>query len=235
MDNDNLQRPHQPAFVECNGAVFEEYGNRRTWFVLWENGLAAILSVLSAVSRLSSSVCTAVQIVGAVLQICGLTVLVVARPHRKLKALLLAVAMEAFDFIGGLCLLVSATTSTDDDPWGDAASVALQIQLYAGVALLILDGLHTGRIQDALRRFVATVNPSSSFEADKFRQRQPFGVDLQRANIRLKRSSNVASPSLSSNINRSRSKNNKNNNPLGLRPDTTLTVLIEMICSRHTF
>lgn len=146
--------------------------------MLWENGLAAILSVLSAVSRLSSSVCTAVQIVGAVLQICGLTVLVVARPHRKLKALLLAVAMEAFDFIGGLCLLVSATTSTDDDPWGDAAT--LQIQLYAGVALLILDGLHTGRIQDALRRFVATVNPSSSFEADKFRQRQPIGVDLQR-------------------------------------------------------
>ncbi|CUG86119.1 GP46-like surface antigen, putative, partial [Bodo saltans] len=151
---------HQSSFVECNGAVFEEYGNR--WFVLWENGLAASLSVLSAVSRLSSSACNAVQIAGAVLQMCGLPVPVAARPHLKLKALLLAVVMEACGFVGGLCLLVSATTLTDGDPWGDAASVVLQIQLFAGVALLIVSGLHTGRIRDALRRwFGLQVGPSS--------------------------------------------------------------------------
>ncbi|CUG89351.1 GPI-anchored surface protein, putative [Bodo saltans] len=229
VDSDSVRVDvHQPSFVECNGAVFEEYGYRRTWFVLWENGLAALLSVLSAVSRLSSGTCNATQVVGAVLQMCGLPTLVAARPHRKAKALLLAAAMESFGFVGGLCLLVSATTLIDGDPWGDAASVVLQIQLYAGVALLIVDGLHTGRIRDALRRLVATGSPSSLGE-NRFVQRQPFDIDPRKANGRPKRDSNTAVTShLHSETMRrnSRSKNNTSS--------AQLTVLVEMICSRHT-
>lgn len=139
------------SFVECNGALFEEYSDGRVWFVVCESGMAMVLLVLSAVSQLSTNACNVAQIAGAAVQKCALPVLVLTRPHRKARAFLLGVVIESFGFVGGLW---STTTSIAGDPWGDAANVALQIQLYAGVALMILDGLHTGRIRDTLRRWL---------------------------------------------------------------------------------
>ncbi|CUG87632.1 transmembrane protein, putative, partial [Bodo saltans] len=92
-DGSNDRKMSPSSFVATHGAVFEDYCEGRVWFVVWESALAVAVSVLSAVAGAATGACNALQIVGAVLQMAGLVMLVVARPHREARALCVGVAM----------------------------------------------------------------------------------------------------------------------------------------------
>ncbi|CUG87630.1 GP46-like surface antigen, putative, partial [Bodo saltans] len=165
-NNEEESRSSPLSFVATHGAVFEDYCEGRVWFVVWESALAVAVSVLSAVAGAVTEACNALQIVGAVLQMAGLVMLVVARPHREARALCVGVAMEVLGFVGGVCLLVSAAAFPDDDSnsWSTAASDVLQAQFYVGAALVVIDGLYSRRIINALRSF---------FNAEQNKRQQP--------------------------------------------------------------
>jgi hypothetical protein len=163
----NERRPPQRrplSFVATCGPVFDACTHRRVWFVAWESGLAAGSSLLAAWSSgdaEGNASCTALQILGAVLQISGLVVLAAARPHREARDWIVAMILESLGFAGGVCLLISALL-TADAVWSDVASVVLQAQFYVAAAALLADGVFSGKLINVLRQlFVVKVTPST--------------------------------------------------------------------------
>jgi uncharacterized membrane protein HdeD (DUF308 family) len=163
----NERRPPQRrplSFVATCGPVFDACTHRRAWFVAWESGLAAgssLLAVFSSGDGGGNASCTALQILGAVLQISGLVVLAAARPHREARDWIVAMILELLGFAGGVCLLMSALL-TADVVWSDVASVVLQAQFYVAAAALLADGVFSGKLINVLRQlFIVKVTPST--------------------------------------------------------------------------
>ncbi|CUG88330.1 GP46-like surface antigen, putative [Bodo saltans] len=159
------QRP--TSFVEAYGPVFEECTNKRVWFVAWESGLAVLTSVLSAVSSAASSgrcdaigSCEAIQITGALLEMCGLFMLGVARPQQHLQDWMVAMTVELIGFCAGTCLLVAAMLEGPaSDNWGSASDSILQVQFYLGFLIFMVDAVLSARCLRALRRLCFVERP----------------------------------------------------------------------------